>query len=224
MRPFLLILVLFSQTSLAYPIAKYLGVGLGYTWTESTFNDKVRNLAEIETPSYGDVSNGSRPFSIYGGFRFHPNYGLEIGYLNYGSIEFEKTLTTTNSSDDSVLRTSVRDAEIETSGFMINHVLYYQLLSSLTLQAKAGVLFGTNEYSDIEVLTINSEDTGPQVSTAVNSSSDSFAKFQLAAGAQYKYSSDWLIRLQLNQIEFQHDDEQESFTQWFTQLSFEYQL
>lgn len=224
MRPLLLILVFFSYTTFAYPIAKYIGVGLGYTWTESTFNDQVRTLSEIETPTYGEVNNGSRPYSLYGGFRFHPYYGLEIGYLNYGSIEFEKTLTTTSSSDDSVLRTSVRDAEIETSGFMINHVFYYQVLQSLTLQGKVGVLFGNSEYSDIEVLTINSDDTGPQVSTAVNSSSDSFAKFQLAAGAQYKYSRDWLIRLQLNQIEFQHDDEREDFTQWFTQLSFEYQL
>lgn len=226
MRPFLALLALsLSHSAFAYPIAKYIGVGLGYTWTQSEFNEQQSTFGDPETPSYGDVTNGSNPFSFYGGFRFHPNYGLEIGYLNYGSIEFEKTLTTTAAGDpNSVLRTSVRDAEISSSGFLISHVFYYQLLSSLTLQAKAGVLFGTSDYSDDELLTINTTDGDPQVSDNYNSSSDSFAKFQFAAAAQYKYSTDWIMRLQVNQLEFQHDDERETFTQWFTQLSFEYQL
>jgi len=225
MRPILLLLLLFSHTATAYPIAKYLGFGLGYTWTESSFNEQVRIAGGVETPTYGEVDNGSHPFSLYGGFRFHPNYGLELGYMNYGSIEFEKTLTTTDLNDaNDILQTSVRDAKIETSGFLLSHVFYFQLLSSVTLQAKAGVLFGNHSYSDRETLTINTVDAPTQTTNAFNSSSDSFASFQIAASALYRYSPDLLLRLQLNQIEFDHDDERETFTRWFTQLSFEYQL
>jgi hypothetical protein len=225
MRLLPIILLFISPSLLAYPIAKYIGIGTGYTWTQSTFNEKVSTFGDPETPSYGEVSNGSLPFSFYGGFRFHPNYGLELGYVNYGTIEFNKTLTTRNASDDSqILKISDRQAEISSSGFLISHVFYYQPLSAFTLQAKLGVLFGDTQYSDIEKLTTFSQDTGELTTYGVNSNTDAFAKFQMAVGALYQYDQDWLIRLQLNQLEFENSDEKENFTQWFTQLSFEYQL
>lgn len=226
MRLLVLIFIFFSPTLMAYPIAKYVGVGTGYTWTQSTFREKVDDFGGEEIPSYSEVENDSLPFSLYGGFRFHTNYGLELGYVNYGSINFVKSLTKTYSTQDgNKQETRVRNADIETSGFLLSHVLYYQPISVVTLQAKFGVLFGDTRHTDAEDITTVTVNTGETDKiSSVNSSTDAFAKFQMAIGALYQYDQDWLIRLQVNQVEFEHTDEKEKFAQWFTQLSFEHQL
>ena len=227
MRYCIFLLAFAAHTAFAYSIKPYVGAGFGYTWTQASFNDQIREFGEREVPSHSDVSNRGLPFSLYGGFRFHPHYGLELGYVDYGSIHFEKTLTVTDTtSNDKLLRTHTRDASINASGFLLSHVLFIPVTDALGFQAKAGVLFGSAAYSDTETIVTEANDDLPNGATVVsdNASSDGFAKMQWGIAALYKASDTTFWRLQLNQIEFEHEDENESFTQWFTQLSIEWVL
>lgn len=226
----LLPLILIANLSLAYPIDKSLGFGLGYTWTESVFNDPVRTFdGKTETPTYSDVTNSSQPFNLYMNFRFHRFYGAELGYINYGKINFDKSLITTLDSaepEDALVESRVRDASISLNGFYLSHVIYLPVTDRLLIQAKAGMIFGSSEYSDIETLKIVPQDdsAAPPDASTVNASSDSLTKPHLAAAILYRSgeSSNW--RLQLSQLEVTHDGEKETFTQWFTQLSYEIKL
>ncbi|MGK0445078.1 MAG: hypothetical protein ACJA1U_002018 [Bermanella sp.] len=225
MRLLLLLLMTTCQLAQAYPAAHYVGFGTGYTWTQASFNDEIRTLgAFTETPSYSDVSNGSLPWQGFMGFRFHPNYGIEVGYLTYGSISFTKTLTRVDSSQSKVVSTSVRESEISTQGFYLQHVLSYPINDAFILQGRAGILVGSSDYSELEVLSTINENDETQVTQQPNNSSNGFIKGQLAFSALYKSSNNWFWRLQLNQIDIDNRGEKESFSHWFTSLSLEYQL
>lgn len=225
MRLLLLLTLFVTHTVTAYPVGQYAGFGMGYSWTQATFNDQTRTLGAIrEEPSHSEVSDAGLPWQAYYGFRFHPNYGIELGYMNYGSIEFQKTLTTFDDSQSAVVNTSVRDAKVSSSGFFLQHVLSYPMFTHFVIQARAGILMGNTHYSDLETLTITSDDVGTDTTQQPNSSYDGFVKEQLALSVLYQSSKSWYWRLQLNQIDVTHSAENESFTHWFTSLSLEYQL
>lgn len=225
MRLFVLLILLVPNLVYAYPSGQYFGFGSGYTWTQARFNDKVRTLGLIrEVPSYSDVSNSGLPWYAFMGFQFHPNYGIEMGYLDYGTIQFTKTLTKYDDSNNTLTGKSVRDADISSRGFYLQHVLSYSMLDSLILQARAGVLLGNTHYSEIETLTTISEDTGSLEVVQPNVSDKGFLKAQFALSALYKANRNWHWRLQLNQIDIQHSEEKEEFSHWFTSIALEYQL
>ena len=218
------LILLFSHLSQAYSPATYGGFALGYTWTEANVSDPVVNFGgETETPTYGDIKNQGLPFSLYMGMRFHPNYGFEFGYMNYGSINFNKTLTKVNSGNE-LISTSVRKNEIQTSGFFLSHVLFYNLSQNINLQLKAGVLFGANEYTEDELLTIQPSDTSTTVQVVDNftTNQDAFAKAHLALAASYRSSDDWSWLFQVNHINFENEDEAETFDRWFSNVSLRY--
>lgn len=228
MRILLLLAVsLSSCSSFAYQIEKSMGFGLGYTWTESVFNDPIRTLnGETETPIYSDVTNSSKPFNFYINFRFHKYYGAELGYINYGKINFNKSLIKTKDNDGSLIESRIREASISLNGVYLSHVLYIPITDTLMLQGKAGMIFGSSEYSDIETLTIVPQDGSVQQpdSSSPNSTYESLSKPQLAAALLYKSTDNSNWRLQLSQLEVSHDGEKETFNQWFTQLSYEIKL
>jgi hypothetical protein len=233
MRVFTFIAVCFAaltapSLSYGYPIDHSLGFGLGYTWTESEFNDPIRQLnAETETPSYSSVSTSSRPFNLYSNFRFHKYYGVELGYINYGKIKFDKSLIKTKDLENSpIIESRIREATINASGLYLNHVIYVPVSERFLLQAKVGLIIGSIDYSDIETLTIEPQDTGStqQISSSVTSNSESLTNVQLAAALVYQSSADTAWRLQVSQIDFSHDSEKEAFTQWFSQISYEIKL
>lgn len=225
MRLLLLLLITTSSAIHAYPAAQYIGFGSGYTWTQANFNDEIRTLgAFTETPSYTSVDNSDLPWQGFLGFRFHPNYGIEVGYMSYGSIAFNKTLTSFDSSQSKVIASSVREADISTKGFFLQHVLSYPLTNAFILQGRAGILVGSTDYSELETLTTINENDESFVTVQPNNSSDGFIKGQLAFSALYQSSSNWFWRLQLNQVDIDNRGEKESFSHWFTSLSLEYQL
>lgn len=219
MRILLLTLLLTPMWAQAYPIASSIGWGTGYTWTEATFNESISSIgATSQTPSYSSVENENLPWSLFTSFRFHEYYGFELGYIDYGTIKFDKTLTTT--TDGEFDNSALRKASISTQGFYITHVIYVPLLDNLDLQAKAGVLFGTNEYDDTEDRIV--DESGELISsTSKTNSSEAISTPQFSLGLLYRYQADWQMRLQLNQIEYEHTAEKEDFSQWFTSLSFE---
>ncbi len=227
MRIAILIFMFLPITVLAYPVGTSIGWGTGYSWTQATFDEPIKDsLGEVKTPSYSSVKNQDLPWSMYAGFRFHKHYGIELGYLDYGSIKFTKTITITSSAASDTgdnLGNTVRNARISTQGLYLSHVLYFKLMNSLQLQAKAGIIFGDNEYAETGSVTTVGDD-GVTTINDFNSSSESFAKGQLALGLLYQYQKDWLLRLQLNKIEFSHPNENESFSQWFTGFSIERRL
>lgn len=213
-----------SLNSFAFPVAKYAGFGLGYTYTETTVSDPETTIgSETQTPTYSSVKNRGLPWNAYMGLRFHPNYAFEFGFLNYGSIKFVKTLTKKNATNE-LIESSVRNAKISTRGFYLSHVLFYNISKRLNMQLKAGVIFGSNNYTDDGLLTIQPSDDSSSVQyiPSFATSSKGFAKAHLAMAMAYRYNKDWSYQLQLNQIEYDHDTELESFEQWFTSLSARY--
>jgi hypothetical protein len=227
MRIIPLILLLLPVTLQAFPVETSIGWGLGHSWTKATFDEPViqdLNLNQIRVPSYSSVKNQDLPWNIYAGFRFHPNYGFELGYLDYGSINFQKNISKSNTAGESTGSVS-RDATISTQGFYISHVLYFNIVNKLQLQAKAGLIFGDNKHTEVGSFTIinnnDSETTDPE---NFNSSTQSFVKGQLALSLLYEYQKNWRMRLQVNQIKFDHPTENEKFSQWFTGFSIERKL
>ncbi len=225
MRIIILLFSFLPITVLAYPVGTSIGWGTGHSWTQASFDQPIdEKLGQVKTPSYSSVNNQDLPWAMYAGFRYHEHYGIELGYLDYGSIKFSKTVTNTSSNGGDFLGRTVRNARISTQGYYISHVLYFQLLNSLQLQAKAGVIFGNNEYGETGSITTVNEDSSESTINDFNSYSESFAKGQLALGLLYKYQKNWRLRLQVNQIEFSHPNESESFSQWFTGVSIERRL
>ncbi|MGR6874536.1 hypothetical protein ACU6U9_20085 [Pseudomonas sp. HK3] len=225
MRLLFILLFALPNVAVAYPVAHYIGFGSGYASTETEFNDQIRTLGAIkETPSYSDVSSADAPWHGFVGFRFHPNYGIEVGYRSYGSIEFTKTLTTLDTSQSKVTSSSVRQADISTQGFYIEHVLSYAITDYFIIQGRGGVLIGNARYTDTETLTTFAENGDAIKVVQPNTSNDGFIKGQVAFSALLKSSDQWLWRLQVNQIDIDHSGEQESFSHWYTSLSLEYQL
>jgi len=211
---------------MAFPVAKYAGFGLGYSYTELSASDPTKDFGgTTETPSYSDVENQAMPWNIYLGLRFHPSYAFEVGFLNYGSIKFVKTFSKNeNGINGESVSTVVRNAKVSTRGFYLSHVLFYNLNQRLNMQFKAGVIFGSNNYTDDEVTTVQPSDSSSdvQVTPGFSTSSKAFAKAHLAMAMVYRANKDWSYQLQLNQIQFDHDTELESFDQWFTSLSARY--
>jgi len=225
MRIITLFILFFPVSVLAYPVGVSLGWGSGYSWTQSKFDEPINtDLGQVKVPSYTSVKNQDLPWSMYAGFRFHQHYGIEMGYLDYGSIKFTKTIT--SATQDGVPTGNViRNARISTQGLYISHVLFFQVFEKLQLQMKAGIIFGDNQYAETGQVTIVDENnnaiTDPE---DFNSYNESFAKGQLAMGLLYHYKPEWRLRLQVNQIEFDHPSEKESFNQWFTSFSIERKL
>lgn len=221
-------LLLLPTYSYAYPIDASLGFGLGYTWSESVFNDPIREINNAtETPTYSSVKNSGQPFNLYTTFRFHKYYGFEMGYLNYGEIKFNKSLIITDNNDASLIESRIRQANITQTGFYLSHVIFFPISESVILQAKAGAIFGNAQYNDDETITTQSLEEGqppPPVINAYNNSSESFAKAHLATAIVYRNNRSSAWRLQLSQLQNSHLAEKESFTQWFTQLSYEVKL
>ncbi len=225
MRIITLFILFFPVSVLAYPVGVTLGWGSGYSWTQSKFDEPINtDLGQVKVPSYTSVKNQDLPWSMYAGFRFHQHYGIEMGYLDYGSIKFTKTITSTT-QDGVPTGNVIRNARISTQGFYISHVLFFQVVEKLQLQMKAGIIFGDNQYTETGQVTIvdenNNEITDPE---DFNRYGKSFAKGQLAMGLLYHYKPEWRLRLQVNQIEFDHPSENESFSQWFTSFSIERKL
>lgn len=215
-----------SLNSLAFPVAKYAGFGLGYTYTELSASDPTTEFGgTTETPSYSSVKNQGLPWNAYLGLRFHPNYAFEFGFLNYGTIKFVKTFSkTVNDINGESVSTVVRNAKVSTRGFYLSHVLFYNITQRLNAQFKAGVIFGSNNYTDDEVTTVQPSDDSSSVQVTPNfaTSTEAFAKAHLAMAIAYRGSKEWSYQLQLNQIQSDHDTEVESFDQWLTNLSARY--
>jgi len=224
MRIITLFILFFPVSVLAYPVGVSLGWGSGYSWTQSKFDEPINtDLGQVKVPSYTSVKNQDIPWSMYAGFRFHQHYGIEMGYLDYGSIKFTKTIT--NSTQNGVATGNVvRNARISTQGLYISHVLFFQVIEKLQIQMKAGIIFGDNQYTETGSVTTINDDNSESVIDSFNSSSEAFAKGQLAMGLLYHYKPEWRMRLQVNQIEFDHHSEKESFSQWFTSFSIERKL
>ena len=213
-----------SLNAFAFPVAKYAGFGLGHTYTQASVSDPVKDFGgEIETPTYSSINNRGLPWNLYIGLRFHPNYAFEFGFINYGSVKFIKTLTK-NKNTGELISTNVRNAKIGTSGFYLSHVIFYNISKRISAQFKAGIVFGSNDYTDDELLTIQPSDTSSSVQTTPSfaTSSEAFAKAHFAASLAYRTSKEWSYQLQVNQIQFDHDAEKETFDQWFTSLSARY--
>ncbi len=225
MRIITLIILLFPVTALAYPVGVSIGWGSGYSWTQASFDEPINDsLGQTKVPSYTSVENQDIPWNLYAGFRFHQHYGIEIGYLDYGSIKFRKTISSAT-QDGTNTGTVIRDARISTQGLYVSHVLYFQLMDKLQLQAKGGIIFGDNKYAEFGQVTTVGEDGNDIIDPETfNNSSVSFAKGQLALGLMYHYKKDWRLRLQVNQIEFDHSTEKESFSLWFTSFAIERRL
>ncbi|EAT12173.1 hypothetical protein HF888_05160 [Bermanella marisrubri] len=217
------LIVLFTPSALAFPIEKYAGLAFGITSTEADFNDQVREFGNTrEVPSYTNVDSSSNPFQIYFGFRFHPYYSAEISYIDYGSINFEKTLINESTTDSVTTRAS---NTLSVSGISLSHVLTYPLLDSLILQGKLGYLIGSiSSTSDGTINTVNTSEGREQNTSFFNSSSSSLDTIQLAVGALYRVNANWLVRLQVNQLDFEIESQNEEYMQWFTSLSAEYEF
>jgi hypothetical protein len=227
MRVLLFLTIFFSSNlSHSYPIDYSIGFGLGHAWTQAVFNDPIRQLDPLttETPSYSDVKSGSKPFNLYANLRFHKHYGIELGYISYGSIEFNKSLITAD--DNSIIESRLREAHIAIAGLYINHVIYLPISDRFIVQAKAGLVVGNSEYSDIETLTIEPQDSGSsqQVTQTFTSDSEALTEIQMAAALFYRSTDKTAWRLQVSQLAVSHDGENEKFTQWFTQVSYEIKL
>jgi len=225
MRTFLYTLFLTSISSItyAYPTSDSIGFGLGYTWTQAVFNDEIRILGTTqEVPSYTSVDNDQLPWRLYYAVRYHENYGIELGIINFGSIQFKKTLTTQDSSTNSITSTSVRNANIESQGYYLQHILEYPLSKSLQTFLKVGIIIGDTNYAERETLTVFSEDTGTSTVLQLNNSSENFIDLHLAAGMNYFINDSCSLILQINQVKIDHKEEKEMFTQWLTTTSLAY--
>ncbi len=225
MRLLIFILSFFPLSLLAYPIDTSLGFATGYTWSQAKLNDTVRTTSDgTEVPTYSDIKNQDMPWNLYLAFQVHENYGFEMGYLDYGSVGFVKSLITTSNTNEFV-NSRVRNVDISTQGFYINHVLHVPIIKNIKLLAKAGILFGSNNYFETEdVVSMVDDGNGNKIENAYqeyNSSSDSFAKGQLSVGVIYQQQKNWSIRLQLNHINYDNPAEKEDFTQWFSSISLE---
>jgi hypothetical protein len=224
----LLFLTIFFNSNLthSYPIDYSIGFGLGQAWTEAVFNDPIRKLDSLttETPSYSVVTNGSRPFNLYANLRFNEHYGFELGYISYGSIKFNKSLITAD--DTGIIESRLREATILIDGIYLNHVIYLPISERFLIQAKAGLVVGNSEYSDIETLTIEPQDIGSsqQTTQTITSDSEALTEIQLAAALLYRSTNKTVWRLQVSQLSVSHDGENEKFTQWFTQVSYEIKI
>ncbi len=231
MRILAIFILFIPMTLQAYPVDTSIGWGTGISWTQAQFNDlnrKENNL--IEEVSHSDVNNRSYPWNLYSNFRFNPYYGIELGYMDFGTIKFTKYYTT-NHLDGRLDNLDIRNATIGNQGWYINHVFYVPLMDRLQMLAKAGFIVGSTDYVDVNSSESTSYDdsNNPTGNVTVagpdfNSSSQAFSSVQFALGLIYKYKPQWLMRLQINQIEIEHSAEEEAFTQWFSSFSIERRL
>lgn len=216
----------FATQASAYPLERYVGFGTGYGWTDTEFRDPtIDEFGSRETPSYTDVKNPNLPWSIFTGLRFHPYYGIELGYVSFPRIEFEKTLEQRDNNTGELLRKSERDASIHASGLTLSHVFYLPLFWNINVSAKAGLIFGTIDYNDTEVLqTPIDSGNGPELipSESDDTSSRSLTTGHLSLAANWRASKNWAVRWQIEQLKFEHDEEKEEFTQWLSSLSAQY--
>jgi len=220
----LILLFIFSPSAIAYPIAHYVGIGTGYTWTQADLNEQVIEVGNrTSTPSYGSINNRARPWQLYFGMRFHPYYGAELTYINYGQVQYNKTIV--NETSESRVTTS-SDTQVQLSGLSISHVFNYPVNQNIILQAKLGYLLGNQSISEEGTLiTDNTQDAEPpQSARFYNSSSRSEGAAQFALSGLLRVSSQWLLRVQVNNVEFERSNNSEAFNQWFTSVSTEYEF
>lgn len=225
MRFVLLLLALHSSWGLAYPKDHTVGFGLGYTWSQVVFNDQIRTLGNTqETPSYSSVNNSQLPWRMHYTTMYTQYYGIEFGMVNFGGIKFQKNLTTVDMSTNTTTSISLRNANITSQGFTLQHILNFPMSKELGAFVKIGIIIGDTEFSETETLTVFSEDVGDSTVVQSNQSTENFTNWHYSLGGSYSIADSWAISLQLNQIEIDHKAENETFTRWFTHCSFEYRF
>lgn len=211
-----------STQSWAYPVEGYVGLGTGYGWTDTRFSDPaVDQFGNRETPSYSDVENPNLPWNIFAGMRFSPYYGIELAYVSFPRVEFEKTLLKIDNNNGEILKDSKRDASIHASGLTLSHVFYLPLFWNINVSAKAGLIFGTVAYNDQEVLKVPTDGV-LETYNSDTSSERSLTTAHLSLAANWRASKNWAVRWQIEQLQFEHDEEKEEFTQWLSSLSAQY--
>lgn len=224
-----LALVMHGSVSQSYPIDKYVGFGIGYSWVNATLDEQPReDLGAISTAQYTDIKTQDIGVNIFTGFRFHPYYGVEVGYIYLPEIRFEKLSERRNANDTnpetSLEQGDIRDATVKAQGINLMHVFYAPLSKSVHLTAKLGAIFGEATFVDsetfIEVL-VDEDNNEFRQNTPVGTerSSRNLSAFHWSISADWRLTKAWSTRWQIEQVNFEYDHEFEKYTQWYSSLS-----
>jgi OOP family OmpA-OmpF porin len=86
-------LCLMSGSALAGDTGPYLGGGLGLNLVEDRAQEIANAVGSLGLSNRVTQETGAAGFRLYGGYRLHRNFGVELGYANLGKYDIEIDVT-----------------------------------------------------------------------------------------------------------------------------------
>jgi OOP family OmpA-OmpF porin len=136
----------------------YAGVGIGSSSTSISKSDIRNDLADIGiTGTATSLDDSDTAWKLYGGYRFNPYLGLELGYVDLGSIS--STIVTTAPSAANI------HTSTDTDGFSLVAVGTWPVTSKFDLFAKVGAYHWNTDASATaivggSVVKVSDDDSG----------------------------------------------------------------
>jgi len=130
----------------------------------------------------GAADRDTTAFKLFGGLQFHPNFGLEIAYVDLGDASYS----------GSFFGLPVTGGKVEGAGFNLSGVVSFPASAAVSVFGKIGLFLWDLEARDTT--------DGLPFATSAGGSDPSFG-----LGLDYRYSRNWSLRAEWES--FKLDDE-----------------
>ena len=125
-----------------------LGAGQGHSSVERS--DIAAELSKIsDTIKVTDFDDTSKSYWFELGYKIHPNWGIELGYVDLGNVSVSFTGQVDQLEVESYLDKVSLSHPDSASGASIGASYFYPLMDKLVLSGRAGAFFWEGDYSTL---------------------------------------------------------------------------
>ncbi|MCT8872714.1 choice-of-anchor U domain-containing protein [Shewanella xiamenensis] len=165
-----------------------LGAGQGHSSVERS--DIAAELSKIsDTIKVTDFDDTSKSYWFELGYKIHPNWGIELGYVDLGNVSVSFTGQVDQLEVESYLDKVSLSHPDSASGASIGVSYFYPLMDKLVLSGRAGAFFWEGDYSTLLKI---KEDT-----FSYQHQSQNGTDLYLGMGLDYLPAEHWAIGLAL---------------------------
>lgn len=109
----------------------YAGLGVGQSSVDVSGGDVDQLLAQEGITGSTTVDDSDTAWKIFGGYRMNANFGLELAYMDYGTISTDSVITAPSSGTVGI--------DLDTTAWLLDAVGYLPVGNGFEIFGKVGV-------------------------------------------------------------------------------------
>lgn len=166
----------------------YVGGGAGQSSFDISGSELDALLADDGITATTSVDDSDTAWKLFGGYRMHPNFGVEIAYVDYGTLATRSTVTAPSAGTVNI--------DMDMTAWTFDAAAFLPLGDGLELFGKAGVALW-----DIDAGVSGTGGGGAFSGSADDDGSD----FHFGVGASYALTDNFRIRAEWERINADDD-------------------